>query len=265
MPAPMRASLDPGAASLYLDALDALGCSGVPFLVGGAYAYQRYTGVSRHTRDFDVFVRRADVVRALAALERIGLETELTFEHWLGKAYRKPWYVDVIFGSGNGTAPVDDVWFEHAPADESLGVPVRLVPPEEMIWSKGYIMERERFDGGDVLHILRAKSQDLDWERLLARFAPHPAVLLAHLLLFGFVYPDQRDRIPAHVMNRLWESAKSLPEPGDRMCYGPVLSRLQYLTDLTQWGYRDARLVPGGNMTGEQVAVWTQAGLDQEM
>jgi len=265
MPAPLRAALDPDAASLYLDALDALGASQVPFLVGGAYAYQRYTGVSRHTRDFDVFVRRGDVVRALAALEKIGLQTELTFEHWLGKAFRSHWYVDVIFGSGNGTAPVDDGWFVHAPDDEALGVPVKLVPPEEMIWSKGYIMERERFDGGDVIHLLRAKCQELDWERLLARFAPHPAVLLAHLLLFGFVYPDQRERIPAGVMERLWEAAKTEPKAGDRLCYGPVLSRLQYLTDLTKWGYRDARLVPGGNMTGEQVAVWTQAGLDQQM
>jgi hypothetical protein len=265
MPAPMRASLDPEAASLFLDSLDALGSSGVPFLVGGAYAFQRYTGVTRHTRDFDVFVRRNDVVRALAALERMGLQTELTFEHWLGKAHRSPWYVDVIFGSGNGAAPVDDLWFQHAVPDETLGVPVELVPAEEMIWSKGYIMERERFDGADVVHLLRARAQQLDWDRLLTRFARHPAVLLVHLLLFGFVYPDQRDRVPERVMEKLWDAARATPAPGDRLCYGTVLSRLQYLTDLTKWGYRDARLEPGGNMTGEQVALWTQAGLDQEL
>src|SRR5207302_251148 len=84
-------------------------------------------------------------------------------------------------------AVVNDAWFEHAVAGEALGRRVRLVPPEEMIWQKAYIMERERFDGADVLHLLRARGRRLDWPRLLARFGPHWRVLLSHLVLFGFV------------------------------------------------------------------------------
>ena len=38
---------------------------------------------------------------------------------------------------------------------ELLGVPVKHCAPEEMIWMKAYIMERERFDGADIAHILR--------------------------------------------------------------------------------------------------------------
>ena len=30
----------------------------VPFLVGGAYAFAHYTGIVRHTKDLDLFVRR---------------------------------------------------------------------------------------------------------------------------------------------------------------------------------------------------------------
>ena len=256
-------TLDPATASFYLDALDALGRAHVPFLVGGAYAYQRYTGVERHTKDFDVFVRPEDATRALAALAALGLETQMTFEHWLGKAFRGDDYVDVIFGSGNGAALVDGQWFEHAVEGTVFGAPVRLIPAEEMIWSKAYIMERERFDGADVLHLIRARGQTLDWDRLLARFEPHPAVLLAHLILFGFVYPDARALVPQRVLDTLWKRTKKAPAPGDRVCYGTVLSRLQYLTDLAVWGYRDARLLPGSNMTGDQVAFWTQAGLDE--
>ena len=35
-------------------------------------------------------------------------------------------------------------------------MPGPLIPAEEMIWSKAFIMERERYDGADVAHILRA-------------------------------------------------------------------------------------------------------------
>src|SRR5262245_44265123 len=40
----------------------------VPFLVGGAFALARFTGIERNTKDFDIFVRREDIDRALKAL-----------------------------------------------------------------------------------------------------------------------------------------------------------------------------------------------------
>src|SRR5688572_18385319 len=128
----------------------------LPFLVGGAYSFERYTGISRHTKDFDIFVRRQDCSRALETLATLGCTTDLTFEHWLGKAFRGDDFIDVIFSSGNGIATVDDRWFEHAVDETVLGIPVKLCPAEESIWSKAFIMERERFDGADVAHLIRA-------------------------------------------------------------------------------------------------------------
>src|SRR5437899_2577696 len=84
-------------------------------------------------------------------------------------------------------------------ADEVLGVPVRLCPAEEIIWSKAFIMERERYDGNDVAHLLRARGCALDWDRLLRRFDGHWRVLLSHIVLFGFIYPAERAAIPARV------------------------------------------------------------------
>src|SRR5262249_30892737 len=152
------------------------------------YAYARYTGVVRHTKDFDLFLRPEDSERALTALTRAGYQTELTFPHWLGKAHRGNDFVDLIYSSGNGLARVDERWFEHAVEGEVLGVPAKLAPAEEILWSKAFIMERERFDGADVAHLLLCCAQNLDWDRLLARFGPHWRVLLTHLLLFGYVY-----------------------------------------------------------------------------
>src|SRR4051812_26089976 len=78
--------LPPETAGFYRRMVEALQLAGVPFLVGGAYAFCCYTGIARHTKDFDVIVRPDDVERALATLEAAGATTELTFPHWLGKA-----------------------------------------------------------------------------------------------------------------------------------------------------------------------------------
>jgi hypothetical protein len=255
--------LPEGTKQFYLHALSVLRRSGTPFLIGGAYACGCYTGLVRHTKDLDVFVRPADAPRALAALAAAGYRTETTFAHWLGKAFHVDDFIDIIYSSGNGLCPVDDAWFAHAAAGKVLGAPVGLCPPEEMIWQKAYIMERERYDGADVAHLLRACGPDLDWERLLGRFGEHWRILFCHLALFGFIYPSEKDRIPADVLRRLAERlAREAPDDGGaRVCQGTLLSRIQYLRDTEQEGYDDARLRPRGAMSPEEAAAFTDAGL----
>jgi hypothetical protein len=245
--------------AFYREALRVLEASGYPFLVGGAYALRHYTGIERDTRDFDVFVRQEHVEGVLERFRAQGYEVELTFSHWLAKVRCDGRYVDVIFSSGNGVARVDESWFEHADEGEVLGERVRLVPAEEMIWSKAFIMERERFDGADVAHLIRARARELDWDRLIARFGPHGRVLLAHIVLFGYIYPEERERVPEQAMRALWSR---LDEPAvtstGPACQGTLLSRSQYLPDLES-GYRDPRL-EDGIMTSDEVEAWTEAG-----
>jgi hypothetical protein len=257
------AHLDPATFAFYGRSMKALNDQGVPFLVGGAYAFERYTGIARHTKDFDIFVRPTDLDDVFAVLAGSGCETEITFPHWLGKAKCEGELVDIIFSSGNGVATVDDAWFAYAVEETVLGVPVRLIPPEEMIWSKGFIMERERFDGADVVHILHARAESLDWRRLLLRFGRHWRVLLSHFVLFGFVYPSERARIPAWVMTelmrRLSRETVSVPvSDASPICRGPILSRQQYLPDIEQWGYVDARLTHESAMSEDDIQLWTE-------
>jgi len=257
-----HAQLDPRALAFYTRTLAALDAAGAEFLVGGAYALGRYTGIERHTKDFDLFVRRRDLDTILELLAGAGCRTELPYPHWLGKAHCDDHFVDVIFSSGNGVAQVDDDWFAHAPPADVFGRSVRLCPPEEMIWSKAYVMERERFDGADILHLLRAHGAALDWTRLLGRFGAHWRVLLSHLLLFDFAYPSERARIPRRVREDLWERVRNemdAPSASSRVCFGTLLSREQYIIDLITWGYRDARLEADGPMSRENVAIWTAA------
>ena len=255
-------TIEPVVRQFYQRSIDVLNDANVPFLVGGAYAIELYTGHIRKTKDFDVFVMKDDVEKALEAFRQAGFESEFTFPHWLGKVYQGDKFVDVIFSSGNGVAPVDEVWFENARKAILFGRVVPVSPPEESLWSKAFIMERERYDGADVAHLLYATAEELDWHRLIQRFGPHWRVLYAHLTLFGYIYPGRRDTIPAWVMRALTDRISSEinddPLPVD-VCRGTVLSRAQYLGDVEKHELIDGRLVPFGVMTPEEVEAWTEA------
>ena len=240
--------------------------SGVPFLVGGGYAFEAHTGIKRHTKDFDIFVRRADVPGMLDVLERAGYETEITYPHWLGKAFCGKEFIDVIFNSGNGLCPVDDEWFEHAVDVRVLDLDLKACPLEETIWQKAFIQERERYDGADVAHLIRAGAERLDWNRLLRRFGDHWRVLLGHLVLFGYIYPGEQHRIPDWVLRDLTGRANARADAATHdglLCRGTLLSSLQYSPDVEDWGYEDGRLEPTGRMTRDDLAAW-RAGVDHE-
>jgi hypothetical protein len=256
--------LAPETRDFYIESMRLMRDGGVPFLVGGAYAFARYTGIERHTKDFDVFIRREDFPKAKKVFEAAGYKSELNFPHWLGKAIKGDDFVDLIFSAGNGVAVVDELWFDFAVDDEVFGVDVKLIPAEEMIWSKGLIMERERFDGADVAHVLLATGDRLDWRRLLDRYGKHWRALYAHLVLFGFTYPSERSRIPAWVMTELnarIADETNQPDASEKICFGTILSRQQYLADINEWGYKDGRLRPIGNMSASEIEQWT-AGIE---
>jgi hypothetical protein len=258
----IQGALDPTSLTLYRRTLRLLQACKIDFLVGGAYSFARYTGIERHTKDFDIFVRPGDCHRVLQLLAQVGFCTELRFPHWLGKAYCGDNYIDVIFSSGNGVARVDDGWFRHAVASDVLDVPVLLCPVEETIWSKSFVMERERYDGADIAHLIRTSGATMDWRRLLDRFGPNWRVLLAHLVMFGFVYPGQRQAVPVWVQDELLGHLRleaSQPSTDASDCRGTLISRAQYLVDVEHWGYRDARLAPAGTMTPSDVNEWTNA------
>ncbi|HEY7492474.1 MAG TPA: nucleotidyltransferase family protein [Candidatus Tectomicrobia bacterium] len=254
--------LAPQSCAFYRQALGALHASQVPFLVGGAHAFGRYTGIIRDTKDVDIFIHPDNCVRILEVLQAAGYHTELTFPHWLGKAFSGEHCIDVIFSSGNGIAQVDDEWFTHAIPGDVFGLAVQLCPPEEMLWSKSYVMERERYDGADIAHLLRAYGERFDWPRLLARFGAHWRVLLNHLILFSFAYPSEQSRLPTWVMQELiYRLQRELhnPPPTAPICQGTLLSRAQYRVDIDHWKYQDARLIPLGKMTAADIEHWTAA------
>src|ERR687897_1368296 len=220
---PTHSMVETPSREFYREAMEFLSKANIPFLVGGAFAFVHQAGIDRSTKDLDIFVRPSDVQLLMRASGDAGYEADLFYSHWLAKIRSPSGFVDVIFSSGNGVAVVDDQWFEHATEREVLGVRVMVAPPEESLWSKAFVMERERFDGADVAHIILAHGERLDWRRLIDRFGPHWRVLPAHLVLFGFIYPSSRSRVPTAVMRELLERLQSevgSADASEPVCYG---------------------------------------------
>jgi len=246
-------------AAFYRETMQLLNDADVPFLVGGAYAFAVYTGIVRDTKDFDLFLRPNDFDRAAAALKRGGYDSKRVFPHWLGKAKRGEDCIDFIYRAGNGLCEVDQSWFDRARDGKVFGMPVKLCAPEEIIWMKAFIMERERFDGADVAHLLQGCAESLDWGHLLSRFCNDAEVLLSHLILFRYIYPSERSRVPDDIMTKLLERVAQAPSSSAKVCRGTLLSRAQYLSDVQERGYRDVRLEKRSHMTAEDIKLWTRA------
>jgi hypothetical protein len=253
---------DPEVPLFYSEVLRTLTQASIPVLLGGGFALEFHTRLGRRLKDMDLFICPDDWDRAAAALNQSGFRTELTFSHWLGKVFHADQFIDVIFSSGNGLCEVDSLWFKHSASGTVFGVPINFCPPEEMIWSKSFVMERERYDGADIAHLLLKCGNHLDWRRLLFRFGDHWRVLFSHIVLFDYIYPSEgacvSQEIRGELLHRMKEEMNS-PPISAKSCRGTLLSRSQYEIDIAKLGYRDARLAPEGKLSPKQAVSWTAA------
>ncbi len=229
------------AQGFYREALELLNKSGCPYLVGGGFALREYTGIMRETKDLDVFCKAGEYPRILKVFSEAGYETENSDARWLAKAIKGEHFVDLIFNNPGNFCPVDDTWFDYAVKGELFGVQVQYIPAEELIWSKAYVQNRERFDGADINHIILRYGDRLDWKRIMTRMEQHWHLLLAQLLNFQFVYPSERDIIPRWLFDELLNRAKEqfdVPAQVDKICRGPFFDQTQYGVDITEWDYK---------------------------
>jgi hypothetical protein len=232
----------PEAEAFYAEALRELARRGLPFLLSGTYAVAAYTGISRPTKDLDIFCKAGDLPRVLGHFRSLGYGIEIEDERWIGKVRRGELSFDVIYASSNGTMPVNDQWFVEARQVEVLGTLVRIVAPTELIWSKAFIQLRHRYDGPDVVHVILKQHAAIDWRRLLTYMEAHWEVLLIHLLNFRWIYPSERDHVPRWLLDELLERLRlqlDLPPPQMKVCRGRMFSHVDYQTDVQEWGFAD--------------------------
>ena len=233
-----------GEREVYRRALQALNEASVPYVVAGAYAIYEHTGIYRQTKDLDLFVEPSFVVAAAHALHDVGFVMRLEDQHWLAKAFDGEYFVDLIYGMGNGVAFIDDRWHEYGRPGVLAAQPVRIAPAEELIWHRLFINERHRHDMSDVVHLILCVGDTLDWDRIVARVGPHWPLLLAQLQVFSYVYPGYRRNVPARVMERLIEQARDdagKDDDGADVTRGTLISRFSFAIDVREWGFADPR------------------------
>lgn len=215
----------------------------MPFMIGGTFAFNQYTGIERDTGDIDIKIPYDNHPTVLKTLTESGYHPELKeIElNWLAKVYDdKGYYTDLIFGERNGLYKVEGDWLHRCKPGTVLGHRVLLEPVEEMIRSKCYVQNRHRHDGGDVVHLILRQGNNVDWKELMAKMNAHWELLMGHILTFLFVYPSEREIIPKWVIEHLvvkLEDRISHPPTKERITRGLLMSN-DYQVGVALWGFK---------------------------
>jgi hypothetical protein len=225
----------------YKGALCGLLQANIPFAVSGGFAFHHHTGIWRVTKDLDLVVPPDAVPRAFEVLAHEGFETYVQDPVWLGKARLGDYFVDVITGVGNATLAADQSWIDRAQEADVLGIRCRILPVEEMIASKLFVTRRERFDGADIAHLLRARAHCLCWDRLRSLTEPHWQMLYWALVLFAFIYPARTGDVPAVIWRDFTARFRqsTLRPRKDQPFRGTLVDPRMFAIDVNEWGELD--------------------------
>jgi Nucleotidyl transferase of unknown function (DUF2204) len=238
----MKNKSESPAHAFYAEVLKILKESKFTFMVGGGFAVVAYTGLHRPTKDIDFFVKAGDYPKILNKFTSLGFKTQVDDERWIAKIFKGKLYVDLIFGSSNLIAPVTDDWFKDSQTAKVCNYEVKIPSVTDLIWSKVFIQNRERYDGADIAHLILMKNQEINWERLLCSMEQYWEVLLIHLLNFRFIYPSEREKIPSWLLRELLSRLQhqfELPTPKMKVCRGRMFSVADYATDVMELGFAD--------------------------
>jgi len=226
---------------LYREVLELLNRRKIPYAVSGAFALQQHTGIWRVTKDLDLFLTTESANAALASLREEGFHCEICDPVWLAKAHREDFFVDLITGMSNAAILVDASWIARARPAIVVGVPTRVLAPEELMASKLFVTRRERFDGADITHVIYGSQGELDWQRILNLIGEHWQMLYWALALYAYVYPAHTDYVP----NSLWRelnsrflTAVAAPARNSRF-RGSLIDDKMYAIDTNEWRLDD--------------------------
>ncbi len=236
--------IEPWRAATYARWLRILNETGDPYAVGGAFAVYAYTGAWRDSKDLDVFLPPHGLKPALDALRAAGFRTEVRDRLWLAKVHRPPAFMDLLFAVRHSTSlRITADWFSTCRPVELLGVRTCMLGPEEVIATKVYLAARDRFDGADIAHLVRAAGGRVDWQRVIDLLHGDEEIVLWHLVFFQIVYPGLVDYLPTDLMGRAFDQLRTAwSDPADQRAFrGMLLDPEVFAVDVTEWGHDDGR------------------------
>ncbi|MDX1953776.1 MAG: nucleotidyltransferase family protein [Verrucomicrobiota bacterium] len=194
----------------------------VPFVLGGAFGLAGYTGRWRNTKDMDFFLRPSDKDKVVDALTKEGFEdyyTRLPYDRgWIYRAVDDDVIVDLIWGTPNRVTEVDDLWFEFATPISIRGEAMHVLPAEELLYIKLFVLQRDRCDWPDLLNLLYAVGPRLRWDHVMRRLGPDKGLMGGLLQLFTWLAPEIARKLPMEIQ----EQFHLQPKEGVRDLQGNV-------------------------------------------
>lgn len=176
------------------------------FAVGGGLAAMVYAGQWRNTKDIDLYIparERDDMIRTV---NELGLEDYYAVQpydrKWIYRSHKGDTIVDLIWAMANQRSVVDESWF-RGPEVEVDGECFQLLAPEEELWSKLYVLQRDRCDWPDALNLMYGAGPDLDWRHLLQRVDGDAFLLAGLLCVFSWVCPERARELPSWIWSEL--------------------------------------------------------------
>jgi hypothetical protein len=116
-----------------------------------------------------------------------------------------------------------------------------VLAAEEVIASKLFVSHRERFDGADIAHLIRACGSHLDWDRLQHLVNEHWELLLWSLIFFAYIYPSLASIVPQQLWNELIRRLEERVQHSnkDEPFRGTLIDPNMFAIDVKEWGERD--------------------------
>jgi predicted nucleotidyltransferase len=176
------------------DAARVLEAAGIDYGLMGGLATAVF-GRPRWTLDVDIFIRPQDARPAQEELATAGFEPKPSQHNWLVKCVKDKVLVDLIF-TAKGGIYLDDLMLSRIRPVDFKGVPLRVVPPEDLVVMKAIASDQDtpRY-WHDALGIIAAS--ELDWDYLVqrARIGPRRVLsLLLHAQADDMIVPDRAIR-----------------------------------------------------------------------
>jgi hypothetical protein len=205
----------------YKCVLDRAAHKKIPFALGGGLAIGVYTGKGRYTKDLDLYVLPQHREEAIKMVTECGMadyfDTKPYDREWIYRAYKDDAIVDSIWAMANKRAMVDEGWLDRGPLIQMFDQEFRVIPPEELIWSKLYVLQRDRCDWPDILNLICATGSDLDWNHLIRRVAEDLPLIKGLVSVFSWISPERAALLPSWIWQKLeLTPPQSVDDPYDR-------------------------------------------------
>jgi hypothetical protein len=177
------------------------------FSLGGAFALAAYTGRWRNTKDLDLYILPGDRDEMIRLITSSGFQDYydvLEYDRsWIFRAHQGEVIIDLIWAMANARVDVDELWLTEKVRVDVRGESLPVIPVEELIWAKLYVLQPDRCDWPDVLNLVHALGPEMDWEHLLARMDEDAPLLSSLMAVFRWLDPERARQLPQELWARL--------------------------------------------------------------